>query len=191
MLKKELEAQNEILWNKIKDLEKLLTEQVKAKEENPDMDIIPMNRIVKIQNLYNGNITLKKSDSSSSIILKLNFYGDTKPIFYSDLVKCISFQNRFFKDGFIYILDQEVVRANYLHEHYKDLLSKDQIDNFLEYSETEIKDIYKRLPSQQKIAVLEQIAMKLNKENHIDKNKIDIVSQVSEVDLNELAQKLK
>lgn len=191
MLKKELEHENEILWNKIKDLEKLLTEQVKIKEENPDMDIIPMNKIVKVQSLYNGELTLKTADNSASSIFKFNFYGDTKPIFYSDLVKCISFQNRFFIDGFVYILDKEVIDAHYLTDYYKHLLSKDEIDKFLDLNEDEIKSTYKDLPVQQKIAVLERVAIKLNNDNSTDRNKIDIVSQISQFNINELAQKLK
>jgi hypothetical protein len=172
-------------------LEKLLTEQVKIKEENPDMDIIPMNKIVKVQSLYNGELTLKTADNSASSIFKFNFYGDTKPIFYSDLVKCISFQNRFFIDGFVYILDKEVIDAHYLTDYYKHLLSKDEIDKFLDLNEDEIKSTYKDLPVQQKIAVLERVAIKLNNDNSTDRNKIDIVSQISQFNINELAQKLK
>ena len=193
-LKKELIEENNLLHDKLSKLEQLMESLMKNQTETPSntsSNIIPMTKIVKVVSLYNGILNLKTSNSRDSTIFKFNFFGDEQPIFYSDVVKCISMQQRFFKDGFCMILDEEIVKAHYLQEYYKDLLTKEQIDGFLEFTPEEIDSIYPKLTVQQKITVLERIAMKINEGKNVDRNKIDVVQSVSQVKIYELADKLK
>jgi hypothetical protein len=185
-LKSELIKENEMLLSRLNKLEKLINN----KNENNN-EIISMTKIIKVVSLYNGTLNLKTSSSSDSVIFKFNFFGDEQPIFYNDLVKCISTQQRFFKDGFCMILDEEVVRAHYLVDDYKNLLTKEEILNFLDFSENEMTDKYNRLPNQQKITVLEVIARKVNENKMIDRNKVDIISKISGQNIIKLAEKIK
>lgn len=190
MLKKELEKENNLLWNKIKELEEQLKQSISTKEE--PIEIIPMHKIIHVQSLYNGVLNLKTTSNADGPIFKFNFFGDKQPIFYSELVKCLSLQNRFFKDGFVIILDESVVKAHYLVEFYKDLLNAEQIENFIHIEEEQMNNIYPKLTTQQKITVLERIAINLNNNpNKIDRNKLDIITKISKVNINDLAAKLK
>jgi len=188
-LKADLEKENELLYAKLAKLEDAIN-ALSNPTSSVSTEMIPMTKIIKVVSLYDGILNLRTAYGQAATIFKFNFFGDEQPIFYSDLVKCISMQQRFFKDGFVMILDEEVVKAHYLVEHYKDLLNKDQINSFLNFNEFEINSIYPKLTTQQKITVLQNIANKINA-NTADRNKVDIVSNISKVDLNELANKLK
>lgn len=191
-LKKELLQENEILLNRLNRLEAMLMNNDKTKEDTKEEGtIIPMHKIIKVVSLYHGVLNLKTSSSDQTTIFKFNHFGDEQPIFYSDLVKAISIQQRFFKDGFCMILDKEVVKAHYLTDAYKNLLNREQIEGFLDFSEQEITIKYPKLTEQQKMSVLESIAIKINAKENIDMNKVDVLSSVSKQDLYDLAKKLK
>jgi hypothetical protein len=187
-LKSQLEEENKLLLDRLNKLEYMLSNKEETKKEQTD--IIPMTRIVKVISLYNGILNLKTSNRSDVVIFKFNFFGDVQPIFYSDIVKCIAVQQRFFKDGFCMILDEEVVKAHYLTKDYDKLLTKEQFDTFLSLSDTDMERIYKNLPKQQKMTLLERIAYSVN-DNTADRNKVEKVSKFSHQDIYELANKLK
>jgi hypothetical protein len=192
-LKKELMEENEMLLTRLEKLERLLERQIQTKEDTYEAsgNIIPMTKIVKVVSLYNGILNLKTTNNSDGMIFKFNFFGDEQPLFYSDLVKCIAIQQRFFKDGFCMILDKEIVKAHYLEKDYKNLLTKDEIENFLDLSEEEMKLKFDKIPNQQRITVIEIIANNLNKSNIIDRNKVDIISKISGQDIIKIAEKIK
>lgn len=187
-LKKELEAENKLLLDRLEKLERMFN---KTNEENEDnVDIIPMQKIIKVVSLYNGILNLKTSSRSDSVLIKFNFFGEEQPIFYSDLTKCISAQQRFFKEGFCMILDSKVVKAHYLDKDYENLLTRDEFYNFLSNSENEMREKYNKLPIQQKITLLEITANKVN-ENTADRNKVQLLSDITKQDIYELANKLQ
>ena len=191
-LKSDLIKENEALLDRLERLESMILQSNKKetlKEEN--IGLIPMHKIIKVVSLYNGILNLKTSTNDRNAVFKFNFFGDEQPIFYTDLVKAIAMQQRFFKDGFCMILDADVVKAHYLTDAYKSLLTREQIDNFLDFSESEIKELYPKLTQIQKITVLERVALKINNRDSIDMNKVDIVSSVSQQSLTDLANKLK
>jgi hypothetical protein len=191
-LKSELIKENELLYDRLERLERLLTLDTDKKEESKDDNsMIAMHKIIKVVSLYNGILNLKTSAGDEHAIFKFNFFGDEQPLFYSDLVKAISIQQRFFKDGFCMILDDDVVKAHYLTESYKNLLNKEELDNFLAFSDDEIKEKYPKLTEHQKITVLERVAYKINKRDVLDMNKVDVLSSVSKQNLVDLANKLK
>lgn len=192
-LKKELVEENELLLERLNKLESLLLQQNQIKKETKkeEAEMISMHKIIKVVSLYNGTLNLKTSMGDKHSIVKFNFFGDEQPVFYADLVKAISIQRRFFQDGFCMILDDDVVKLHYLTDIYRKLLNKNDIDNFLDFTESEMKKKYDEISEQQKITILERIAYKINENNNVDKNKVDIVARISKQNLYELAEKLK
>lgn len=180
-LKRLLDKQNTLLANE------------PSKEQNDyNNDIeIKMTRMVRVVSLYHGVLNLKTSNQVDATIFTFNFFGYEQPIFYSDLIKCINTQRRLFTDGFCYIKDEEVIKTHYLNKIYEHLLDKDAISNYTQFDEDFIKNNFGKLPAQQKITVLETIAFKLNENENIDRNKIDILAKLANVDIYELAKKLQ
>jgi hypothetical protein len=152
---------------------------------------IKLTKMIRVTSLYHGVLNLKTSIQSDAQIFTFNFFGYEQPIFYSDLIRCINAQRRLFADGFCYINDKDIVTAHYLDKEYEVLLNKDQIFNYMEFDSDFIVARYKQLPVQQKITLLETIAFKLNKNENIDRNKIDLLAKAANVDIYELANKLK
>lgn len=183
-LKKDLELENQMLKDRLANLE--TTKETVTQEED-----IAMNKLIKVVSLYTGVLNLKTSNQSDATVFTFNFFGYEQPIFYSDLIRCVNNQRRFFVDGFCMIQDEKFIRLHYLEKAYKSLLTKDEILNFIEMDKEFIESKYLIIPQQQKITVLEMVASKINTNEYIDKNKIDILANISKVDLNELAEKLK
>lgn len=182
--KKELELEIELLK------QQLLNKKNESEQEKDELEI-KMTKLIPVVSLYHGNLNLKTTSQSDATIFTFNFFGYEQPIFYNDLIKCINNQRRIFTDGFCYINNKEVVQAHYLDKAYEKILDKDSILNFINQSDEYIKNVYENLPIQQKITVIETVAFKLNDNENVDRNKIDILAGIANVDIYELANKLK
>lgn len=192
MRKTKAELEQELLELKIL-LEKqseLLASNKNIPSKEDDFEI-KLTKTIKVVSLYHGVLNLKTSSQADAQIFTFNFFGYEQPIFYGDLMKCINTQRRLFTDGFCYIHDEDVINAHYLTKEYSYLLDKNMLLNFMSYDDDFIKDRYEQLPVQQKITLLETIAYKLNKNENIDRNKIDILAKKANVDIYQLADKLK
>ena len=185
-LKNLLESQNNLL----KQVTEMPTAEIIKPSKSDEMEI-KMTRMVKVTSLYNGVLNLKTSNQADAVIFTFNFFGYEQPLFYSDIIKCINSQRRLFTDGFCYIDDEEVIKAHYLDKIYKSLLTKDQILNYTQFDNTFITESFSNIPLQQKITVLETIAYKLNDNENIDRNKIDLLANMANTDIYELAKKLQ
>jgi hypothetical protein len=190
--KKQLEEELQQLKILLEEQSKLLTNSSdRGTNSNQEDFEIKMTKMVRVVSLYHGVLNLKTSSQADAQIFTFNFFGYEQPIFYSDLMKCVNTQRRLFTDGFCYIYDKEVIKAHYLEKQYETLLDKDMLLNFMNYDSDFIKTRYLQLPIQQRITLLETIAYKLNDNENIDRNKIDVLAQVADVDIYELANKLK
>lgn len=186
--KKQLEEELVRLKVLLEEQSKLL---INSNSNQGDNFEIKMTRMVRVVSLYHGVLNLKTSNQADAQIFTFNFFGYEQPIFYSDLMKCINTQRRLFTDGFCYIYDNEVITAHYLDKVYEVLLDKNMLINYMNSSSDFIQERYLELPVQQRITLLETVAYKLNDNENVDRNKIDILAKVANVDIYELANKLK
>lgn len=187
--KKQLEQELLELKSLLNEKNRQLADNIIPSKED-DFEI-KLTKVIKVVSLYHGILNLKTSSQADAQIFTFNFFGYEQPIFYNDLMKCINTQRRLFSEGFCYISDKDVVTAHYLDKEYGYLLDKDMILNFMNYDDDFITERYKQLPIQQRITLLETIAYKLNDNENIDRNKIDVLAKVADVDIYQLAEKLK
>jgi hypothetical protein len=186
ILKKDLELENKLLREKLESLQNSNTNINEV-----ELTDISMTKLIKVVSLYNGILNLKTSNGSDATVFSFNFFGYEQPIFYSDLIKCVINQRRFFTEGFCMILDSQVVKLHYLEKDYNKILSKEGFINFLNMDEESMMSKYEIIPVQQRITLLETIAYKINDNEFVDRNKVDMLAKISKVDIYELANKLK
>jgi len=190
----ELERELEELKKK---LETLMSEKVSAVEKNNDIKDenevfpeIPMHKPIKVMSLYIGGLNLKRY-ADDKTPLRFNFFGETQPILYSDLAKIISYQRKFFEEGYCVVLDKDVIKVHYLEKFMKKILDKKTIDRILEYDDDKIRDLYNGTTKQLKQTIVDLIVDKIVKREYVDRNKVAVISELYGKDLYEIAEHLK
>lgn len=174
-------------------LQSLMVQQnTNTKEDNDDViSEIPMNKTVKVMSLFSGGLNLKTSNDSNATVFRFNFVGETYPIIYSDLVKIIANQRKFFKEGYCMILDKDVVKAHYLEDDYKRFVDGKVINNILEYETPKIKEIFSNVTKVIQQSIVDVVVNKINNNEYVDKNKVAVISELYGHDLYKLADKLR
>lgn len=188
-LEKELEKMKEMLQKLITEKENKLNQEIKQ-EEVEVFPEIPMHKPIKVMSLYAGGLNLKKYNDDKTPF-RFNFFGETQPILYGDLVKIISHQRKFFEEGYCVVLDNDVIKVHYLEKFMKKILDKKTIDKLLEYDDEKIKDLYNGTTKQLKQTIVDLIVDKIVKKEYVDRNKVAVISELYGKDLYEIADKLK
>jgi len=188
-LEKELEKMKEML-QKLMAEKKVDTKQNSEIKEEEVFPEIPMHKPIKVMSLYTGGLNLKKYNDDKTPF-RFNFFGETQPILYGDLVKIISHQRKFFEEGYCVVLDNDVIKVHYLEKFMKKILDKKTIDKLLEYDDEKIKDLYNGTTKQLKQTIVDLIVDKIVKKEYVDRNKVAVISELYGKDLYEIADKLK
>lgn len=188
-LEKELEKMKEMLQKLMTEKENKLNQEIKQ-EEVEVFPEIPMHKPIKVMSLYAGGLNLKKYNDDKTPF-RFNFFGETQPILYGDLVKIISHQRKFFEEGYCVVLDNDVIKVHYLEKFMKKILDKKTIDKLLEYDDEKIKDLYNGTTKQLKQTIVDLIVDKIVKKEYVDRNKVAVISELYGKDLYEIADKLK
>lgn len=188
-LEKELEKMKEML-QKLMAEKKVDTKQNSEIKEEEVFPEIPMHKPIKVMSLYTGGLNLKKYNDDKTPF-RFNFFGETQPILYGDLVKIISHQRKFFEEGYCVVLDNDVIKVHYLEKFMKKILDKKTIDKLLEYDDEKIKDLYNGTTKQLKQTIVDLIVDKIVKKEYVDRNKVAIISELYGKDLYEIAEHLK
>lgn len=196
LVKRNEELEKELAELK-KKLESLLTEKVTTIQadsiNNYEDDVfpeIPMHKPIKVMSLYTGGLNLKQYEDDKTPF-RFNFFGETQPILYGDLVKIISHQRKFFEEGYCVVLDNDVIKVHYLEKFMKKILDKKTIDKLLEYDDEKIKDLYNGTTKQLKQTIVDLIVDKIVKKEYVDRNKVAVISELCGKDLYEIAEHLK
>lgn len=188
-LEKELEKMKEMLQKLMTEKENKLNQEIKQ-EEVEVFPEIPMHKPIKVMSLYTGGLNLKKYNDDKTPF-RFNFFGETQPILYGDLVKIISHQRKFFEEGYCVILDNDVIKVHYLEKFMEKILDKKTIDKLLEYDDEKIKDLYNGTTKQLKQSIVDLIVDKIVKKEYVDRNKVAVISELYGKDLYEIAEHLK
>ena len=188
-LEKELEKMKEML-QKLMAEKKVDTKQNSETKEEEVFPEIPMHKPIKVMSLYTGGLNLKKYNDDKTPF-RFNFFGETQPILYGDLVKIISHQRKFFEEGYCVVLDNDVIKVHYLEKFMKKILDKKTIDKLLDYDDEKIKDLYNGTTKQLKQTIVDLIVGKIVKKEYVDRNKVAVISELYGKDLYEIAEHLK
>jgi hypothetical protein len=189
-LEKELEKMKEMLQKLMTEKKVDTRQNSEIKEEVEVFPEIPMHKPIKVMSLYTGGLNLKKYNDDKTPF-RFNFFGETQPILYGDLVKIISHQRKFFEEGYCVVLDNDVIKVHYLEKFMKKILDKKTIDKLLEYDDEKIRDLYNGATKQLKQTIVDLIVDKIVKKEYVDRNKVAVISELYGKDLYEIAEHLK
>lgn len=199
-LKKENEdLKNQLaeMMNMIKDLQASKSEPEKEVVENRDTDKseniedVEMNARILVTSITTGGVNLKTSNDGSARHFRFEKLGQTIPIIYEHLINCINTDRWLFEDGLIYISDSNVIREQCLEDAYKKFLTPETIENILDFDINVIVDMVTSTTPAIQESIIDLVVDKLNHGGSIDMNKVNAIGTACNVNIMELASKLK
>lgn len=156
-------------------------------ESEDDYIDISQNKPIKVISLFKGGLTLKTNHDGSGKTFRFDKYGHPRVIAYSDLQDCIAVGRTLIEEGYVYICDKDVVRNNYLEDYYKRFLTKEQIDGILTFSTEDIKGMIENTTRPIQETIILNIVEKINKDEFVDHNKVDLIGKCCGCDIVALA----
>lgn len=193
----ELKNQLAEMMNMIKDLQTQKAESEKTSIENVNVDTteniedVEMNARILVTSITTGGVNLKTSNDGSARHFRFEKLGQTIPIIYEHLINCINTDRWLFEDGLIYISDPNVIREQCLEDAYKKFLTPETIENILDFDINVIIDmVISTTPAIQE-SIIDLVVDKLNHGGSIDMNKVNAIGTACNVNIMELASKLK
>lgn len=193
----ELKNQLSEMMNMIKNLqakktesEKNFAENVKS-EKSENVEDVEMNARILVTSITTGGVNLKTSNDGSARHFRFEKLGQTIPIIYEHLINCINTDRWLFEDGLIYISDQNVIREQCLEDAYKKFLTPETIENILDFDMNVIVEMVKSTTPAIQETIVDLVANKMNNGGSIDMNKVNAIGNTCNVNIMELANKLR
>jgi hypothetical protein len=200
---KNLKEENKNLKSKLSEIEemlKLLTQnQLKQasvpdyiiKTESEDDKKLQSTDYIKVMSLNFGKLVLTTEQKGQGKIYIFNKFGETKNILYSDLANLIHNQQSFAEQGRFYIFNKQVIRNHGLDQYYEKFMTKEKIENILQYNRDEIIDLFTNATESQKETLVNILIKKMIDGEDVDVNKIDIISRIYGENLYDIARDRK
>lgn len=193
----ELKNQLAEMMNMIKDLQasKSESEGVDVENKNTDksenVEDVEMNARILVTSITTGGVNLKTSNDGSARHFRFEKLGQTIPIIYEHLINCINTDRWLFEDGLIYISDPNVIREQCLEDAYKKFLTPETIENILDFDMNVIIEMITSTTPAIRETIIDLVVNKLNHGGSIDMNKVNAIGNACNVNIMELASKLK
>lgn len=193
----ELKNQLSEMMNMIKDLQASKSEPENVAVEDTDInkletiEDVEMNARILVTSITTGGVNLKTSNDGSARHFRFEKLGQTIPIIYEHLINCINTDRWLFEDGLIYISDPNVIREQCLEDAYKKFLTPETIENILDFDINVIVDMVTSTTPAIQETIIDLVANKLNNGGSIDMNKVNAIGTACNVNIMELASKLR
>lgn len=193
----ELKNQLSEMMNMIKDLQASKSEPENVAVEDADInkletiEDVEMNARILVTSITTGGVNLKTSNDGSARHFRFEKLGQTIPIIYEHLINCINTDRWLFEDGLIYISDPNVIREQCLEDAYKKFLTPETIENILDFDINVIVDMVTSTTPAIQETIIDLVANKLNNGGSIDMNKVNAIGTACNVNIMELASKLR
>ena len=168
--------ENVVVESKAEELEEINFDEIKY-------DTIPDNKYIKVINLENNPLTLSTEGFGQGKKYDFEKFGQARNITYGNLSDILYNNEGFAKSGRFYVCDKAVITNHELIDVYKNILTKEQMENILSYSDDKIADLFSRTTLHQRDTVVSLIIERMNAGEKVDLNKIAIISKIYGFDI--------
>lgn len=179
------------LQEKLKEMEKKLEAQPIVPQVVIQQDKGLSAKKVKLINLMNNELNISTDPDGRGRVFSFLKYGDSKTIGYDHLVNCFASYPYTFEHGLVYIADKEIVEDFGLTDEYEKIYTKDMIDRIMYLRDTSDVDLFLGMEENLQKSVSIKIAELINYNEKIDYNYIRRIKEESDIDLEEIANRLK
>ena len=186
----------------LKEENTVLKEELKAKEgvvATTVEETLPDNmytepradKQVRIMSLCYGTLNLSTEPGGRGRVITFDKFGEAKTILYSVLIDIVNQNRRFAETGRFYIMDKDAVYYLGLEDSYKNIMTKEVMDNIDKYNAVDIEAFVSNAPHEQVEAMVRNIIQKMYNGNSIDLNKVDAISRASGINITEKVNEMK
>lgn len=203
-LKKQIEEMKALLQQQLDNAKKVNTDDTEKEEKSKDVSMnetvtevkedsedLPMTKRITITSLSTSGINLKTATSGNAWNFRLERLGQTIPIQYEHLIACINNDRWLFEDGLVYINNEQAVREQYLEEYYQKFLDLKTIQNIMDFDIATITEMLNNTTEAIKETIALLVARKYNEHGFMDLNKIEAIGKLCNVNIQELADRIK
>ncbi len=193
----ELKDQIAKMMDMIKELQTKKSESQENSVQNASADVpenvedVEMNARILVTSITTGGVNLKTSNDGSARHFRFEKLGQTIPIIYEHLINCINTDRWLFEDGLVYISDSNVIREQCLEDAYKKFLTPDTIENIMNFDINKIIEMISSTTPAIQETIIDLVVDKLNHGGSIDMNKVNAIGNACNINIMELASKLK
>ena len=172
--------------------------QEKLSYEDPEQEaiVISQDEYITLISLYPNILTLTEDPKGKGKKFTFAKFGETKRILYSDLTKLLENHSGgdytdFFKEGYVLIANDRVIRRHGLNESYGKMLTKDKIKQIVDGKGSNLVEIFKMATKAQQIFICDMLIAKFANGEDVDLNLVDSLSRVSGIKIQEKAEEAK
>lgn len=178
--KKIIERQNEQIEALKKMIEQMQTSQTQPKEAlTPN---IVDDEVVFIS-LCNGPLILSTEGYGQGEIYEFSSFGEEKTVDRQDAKKLIRKNNKFFKEGKVYIADDNLIQSERLTKVYDKIVDKDTFDDIFGSDIDKFISVFDNMPKGQQDTVIEMLGQKASEGKRVDMNMIYHIKEVRNIDV--------
>jgi hypothetical protein len=202
--KSSAELENEKLKRELDELKAMMTQliasqakPVETKRESEDifrsiedeLNISP-HKLIRVVSMVVGGLSLKGASGKEPVHFR--DFGTSKTVTFEDVRAFVDNHHELALGGGFIIQDKDVVKALYLEDEYKKLLSKEKVESLIDLPADEIVNILKSAPKTLQDTIVQYFVRMIPKDNrYTDWNKIKMVSDFVGEDLMELARQIE
>lgn len=146
---------------------------------------------VKVVNLMHNTLNISTEPRGMGRVYTFKEYGDSRLIKYDDLADIVAAYPKTMEGGFAYICDKEVVESLGLTDDYKKLFDKETMDRVIRLREESDLELFLGMDIKLQESTARKIAQRLNANERIDYNYINIIKEKTGIDIEEIAKNLK
>ena len=185
------------LMAQIEEQNKKMAElQSQINNQQPQTTIIQQNnglsgKKIKVVNLMHNALNLSTEPDGMGRVFTFNEYGDSRLIKYDDLADIVAAYPNTMEGGLAYICDKEVVESLGLTEEYEKLFDKATMDKVVKLREESDLELFLGMNRNLQESTARKIAERLNANERVDYNYINIIKEKTGIDIEEIAKNLK
>jgi hypothetical protein len=154
---------------------------------------IRQDQYVRLMSGLNWALNLSRGKGKEP--LRFDGFGDIKRVQYGQLVEMLTYSvnERFLTAGHFFILDEEVVHQLGLEDALKNVLSKEQIEKFIDNScPTESSfELYKSANEKQKYTICDMMIQAIRENKDLNLNLVRMIEKESRIKIIEKAEEAK
>ena len=146
---------------------------------------------VKVVNLMHNPLNISTGPNGMGRVYSFREYGDSRLIKYDDLADIVAAYPNTMEGGLAYICDKEVVESLGLAEEYEKLFDKATMDRVIKLREQSDLELFLGMNKDLQESTAQKIAKRINENEQIDYNYINIIKNKTGIDIEEIAKNLK
>jgi hypothetical protein len=154
-------------------------DKMKSKEPEKELNY---NDQIRVMSLYESDMYLSTKPRGAGKVFHFRKFGDIKRMFYSELLDIINNHPNFFEDGYFYIMDSRVIKANGYEDLYEKILDKGRMERIMTNADDAL-ELFKGANAKQQGVIIDMLQQRMMNGEEVDFNLIANIGRIVDRDL--------